>query len=729
MKQQFTPTTPRDPVADMVDILKAAGRYRDDDAHADWTKCLCALVLTLEPQCRTYRLLEALPHRKTLSDNVDVLNSMAHLGYFSRAIRDGIETIDSRLLPCLFIDSAGNPAVLIEKGDDNVRLYAQGKLQTKPLSFFHLNNGTFWLFRPYDENKAATSKFMRGGSGHSWFRSVLGRFKGTLTQILATGLLINLIALTTPLFIILIYSRVIASGSVETLPMLAVGMGLTILLEYAFRRIRSRALSWLAARMDNIIGNRVFSHLIGLAPDLIERASVAAQIARIKTFESVRDFFSGSVFLSMMEVPYVVLSLAAIYFVAGNLVLVPLTMAFAYMVLFYACYRYVKVTIRLAAKASSARQQFTIETFEKLGAIRGFGLSRIWQQKFRTLSGHEMKAHFHLNWTGMAAETVANALTVLAAVLTVGFGVSMIWAGQIGTGALVATMILVWRVLTPFYSMCTMIPRLEQIRNSIIQVNNLMDIDTEAMQAQGMAQLTRMQGRISFNHVTFRYDEKIDPVFRDLNIDARAGDLIAITGENGAGKTTVLKLVKNLYRVNEGSLQIDGFDIRQLNSGALRRQIAYLPQQADFFQGSILENLRTGNPLATRDDVLKALDYADALEETQALPHGLDTPIGKGGIQHDNSVYFSKLALARVYLHTAPIILLDELPNVILGGRAGQNLKDYLINGKGARTCFFITYREDFMKLADAVVALRRGESPIVGTYQQVVDSYMEAAA
>lgn len=726
MSSQFTPTTPRDPVAEMIDILKAADRCEENEA--EWIQSLCALVLALEPHCRTYRLLEALPYRKHVSDSMDVLNVLAHLGYFSRSIRDGIDTVDSRLLPCLYIGANGKPAVLIEKGDDNVRLYADGKLQTQPLSSFRLNNGIFWLFRPYDENKAATSKFMRGGSSHSWFRAVMGRFKGTLAQILATGLLINLIALATPLFIILVYGRVIASGTVETLPMLAAGMALAISCEYAFRRIRSHALSWLAARMDNIVGNRIFSHLIGLSPDLIERASVAAQIARIKTFESVRDFFSGSVFLSMMEIPYVVLSLLAIYFVAGQLVLVPLAMAVAYVALFAITHRYVKVMIRLAAKASSARQQFTIETFEKLNAIRGFGLSKIWEQKFRALSGQEMKAHFHLNWLGMTAETLANGITVVSAVMTIGFGVGMIWAGQIGTGALVATMILVWRVLTPFYSMCTMIPRLEQLRNSIIQVNNLMDIDTEAMQAHGMAQLAKMRGQVSFNHVTFRYDAKIDPVFRELHFEARAGDLVAITGENGAGKTTVLKLIKDLYHVSEGSLQIDGFDIRQLNSGTLRRQIAYLPQQVDFFQGSILENLRTGNPLATEEDITRALDYADVLEEVRALPQNLHTPLGKYDDSSLTPIFFYKLALARVYLHTAPIVLLDELPNVLLGSRAGENLKNYLINGKGVRTCFFITYREDFMKLADTVVALRRGESPMVGTYQQILDDYMEAA-
>src|SRR5690606_19387064 len=108
---------------------------------------------------------------------------------------------------------------------------------------------------------------------------------------------------------------------------------------------------------------------------------------------------------------------------------------------------------------------------------------------------------------GMVAETLAHALTIFSAVATVGFGVHLIWAGQMSTGALVATMILIWRVLTPFYALCTMIPRLEQLRNSVMQVNDLMDIETESELAKSRSRLPRLQGRVTFSNVGFRYNE------------------------------------------------------------------------------------------------------------------------------------------------------------------------------------------------------------------------------
>lgn len=159
---------------------------------------------------------------------------------------------------------------------------------------------------------------------YSWFRALITRFRSTFIQIMISGFMLNVIALGTPLFIMVIYDRVIAASAIDVLPMLLLGATLAIGFEYILRRIRSRGLSWLAGRLDNIVSNKIFSHLLGLSPDLIEKASVTSQIARLKTFEAVRDFFSGSVFLSLLEAPFVIISLLFIAYISGTLVFVPL---------------------------------------------------------------------------------------------------------------------------------------------------------------------------------------------------------------------------------------------------------------------------------------------------------------------------------------------------------------------------------------------------------------------
>lgn len=709
------------PILNMLNLLEETGRGNFHENGA-WEVCLCALILKLEPSCRVQRILEALPYDTREMDEADFLNTLAHLGYFCRKANTELDDLDERLLPAVFIGENNIPCIILSRDDSgSLQFYdpISKLVSTVPPALG--KNGTIWFFQRFDENRTSLSKFMRKGSGHSWFRALLNRFKGTFAQVMTAGLIMNFIALATPLFIMLVYDRVIAANAPETLPMLVLGAFIAIGFEWKLRNIRSTGLSWLAGRLDNIVGNKIFAHLIGLSPDLIEKASVAAQIARIKTFESVRDFFSGSVFLSLLEAPFVFISIAAVAFIAGKLVFVPLFMVIGYVLLFLYIRQKIKISIRLAAKASSARQQFTIETFEKLDGIRGHGLSKKWQEKFRHLSGREMMTHFNLGFLGMLAETCAHTLTVIAAVATVGFGVHMIWAGALTTGGLVATMILVWRILTPFYSLCTMIPRLEQLRNSIIQVNDLMDIETEAEQAKSFSRLPKLKGDVSFHNVKFSYDDEGSAAFSDLSFHARSGDLLAITGDNGTGKATILKLIKSLHRAESGTIRIDGFDIRQLDAPDLRRQIAYVPKTPNFYNGTITENMRLSNPMASDEDIIKALKLADAWNDIQKLPESVNTIIGSHGTAKITSSLATKLSLARAYLHPATLLLVDELPNTLLSGKAGQNLKEYLARAKGKRTVIICTYREDFMALSDTIVWLRGLSSPITGNRDKMM--------
>lgn len=695
------------PILNMLSLLEKAGRshFTEDGV---WEICLCALILKEEPDCKVHRILEALPYKDKPMTRADFLNTMANLGYYCRPAKSRLYDIDGRLLPGVFMPGEGDPCIVLGRDGDKQLLFydpVSKFITTVPPSFD--DEGQVWFFQKYDEHRSPTSKFMRKGSGLTWFMSLLKRFNGTFAQILTAGFVLNMIGLLTPLYIMLVYDRVIATGALDILPMLALGVMVAIIFEWKLRVLRSRGLSWFAGRLDNIVGNKIFSHLIGLSPGLIEKASVSAQIARIKTFEAVRDFFSGSVFLSLIEMPFVILSLAAVALIAKNLALIPVAMMFGYLALFYVVRRYVKVQIRLAAKASSARQQFTIETFEKLEGIRSQGLNTKWQEKFRHLLGREMMNHFHLNWLGMIAETLAHGLTVLAAVMTIGFGVHMVWEGEITTGALVATMILVWRILTPFYSLCTMIPRLEQLRNSIHQVNQLMDIYVEAEEAKSYSRLENIKGNLSFHNVSFRYNEGVDYVFSNLDFEIKAGEMMVITGNNGSGKGTILKLFQSLYEPSEGMVRIDGFDIRQLDAPDLRKRIAYVPKRPDFFHDTVIENLRLSNPLVDVDAIEKALDLADARKDVEAMEYGLNTIIGSHKNQQLSSSLAMRLSLARAYLNPSPILLIDDLPNAILTGRAGKNLKDYLVRNRGKKTILFCTHHEEFMKISDKILWLQ----------------------
>lgn len=699
----------------LSDVLDKINTQKfSDPASEAWRESLCMLITTLDPRCKMFRISESMPYNIPAFDSLSFLDVMANLGYYARSEKMRLADVDSRLLPCLFIPENEPDRPCIIMTSERIFCGRRKKIVRMPRNNIR---GTFWFFELYQEEKSETSKNIRAGTGYKWFRALTSRFGGTLSCILLSGLVLNLIALAAPLFIMLVYDRVISAAAPNILPMLAFGAAMAAALEWMLRSVRSKNLSWLAGRIGNIVSNRVFDQLVHLSPGYIERASVPSQVARIKTFESVRDFFSGSVFLSLLELPFVVIALAVIGIIAGPLVLVPVTVAFVYMALFLTVWRHVRVSIRTAAKAGSARQQFLMETVNKMEAIRGSDLTEAWQKKFRDLSAREAVTSFRLAWLGMVGEVLAHGLTVLSAVAVIGFGVGMVWAGTISTGALVATMILVWRVLSPFYSLCTMIPRLDQLRNSIRQVNQLMELDTEQATHRYSARLNKIKGRISFVNVGIRYSMDEDPILAGLSFEAMPGDIVAVTGRNGTGKTTLLKMVKGMYTPQVGSIRIDGFDLRQLDPVDLRRRVAYVPQESSFFYGTIAENLRFANPLASDREVEIALAQAGVLDDIRRMPQGINTLIGHSGIKLSSSLEL-RLAMVRAYLHDAPILLIDELPNSLLNDEAGKFMRDNLLRHKKARTTIIVTHREDFMSMADTIVVLRRNLPPQAGPRQ-----------
>lgn len=709
----------------LMDIMgKSAWRTGVD--RGPWQACLAALVLALDPACKARRLLDSLP---SASDGgiVSLRNAMAHLGYYSETQPLAPLDIEARLLPCLFVPDArrGAPLVLLAQKDGALTAYDSDKHQIIRIGVKTAEarrSGQAFFFTPYDPHRQTTSRFMRDAVGRGWFAALVGRFSGSFWQILAACLALNVFALAPPVFIMLVYDRVISPYDLSALGVLTAGVSLALISEWALRDIRSEGLAWMTARLDNLVGSRIFTHLIGLPPAMIERASVAAQVARIRTFESVRDFFSSAVFLSFLEIPFVLIALGVMWAIAGTLALVPMCMIAAYAVLFFGMQLRIRRVMRVAAKATSARQQFIIETFERMRSIRINGLGTAWEEKFASLTGRECLLNFRLSFLGTVAETLAHALTVLAAVLTIGFGVTMIWQGGITTGALVAAMILVWRILLPFYSLCTMIPRLEQLRSSIAQVNSLMDIESEADLATTSASLGSIRGNVVIDNVTLRYEDSALPAIDGLTLELPPGRMAAVTGRNGSGKSSLLKLAKGLYRPQNGAVRIDGYDIRQMDAAELRRQIAYVPQKPDFFPGTLRENITIGNPFATPLDVENALLLADAWEECQSKLDSLMQDM------EPTPSLAARLSLARAYLQNANIVLIDEMPNSVMNGTAGENLRTYIRQSHGKRTIIAVAHRGDILALADTIIHLRRGAKAAAGSRDEMLRQLKEAA-
>lgn len=673
-----------------------------------YAMCFCEIFARLDPRRSLRAVSEALPHYDEPFERIDLLTVMGVLGFQARRRPLTQNILENASTPALVVrrNRAGReaPLALLERCDDHGRPAARvfspssNGVRLVPLSQL-IGRGDVYAFE-----RAQASDAERIVIGDGWFRTLMSRFNPIFRQIFALSLVINLLGLATPLFIMFVYDRVIAARIAETLPVLTGAVALALACELALRRIRSNRLAWFASRIDNIVGNMTFSKLANLPLNVAEGASVTAQILRLRSFESLRDFFSSAAFLSVIEMPFVVIYIVSIAIIGGPLVLAPTIAIAAYAALYASMRARVGVEMRRAARTGAMSQQFLLETFSRAADVQSLGLARAWLDKYKKVSRVEFDAFSKLVFAGGAVETLAQAVTALGGVATLAAGATMVFAGSISSGGLAACLILAWKIFAPFHNFCAVAQRVEQLKLSVGQIDALMRAADDEEAQTGEASLERLRGRIAFDDVGVRLAENRSPVFMNASFDVAPGELVGVVGDSGAGKTTLLKLILGAYRATYGAVRIDGFDIRQLNAAALRRRVSYAPQTPSLFDGSIEENLRLVRPEATIDDVWSALRRAGAERDVKALRHGLDANVGlERRLPHE---LLLRISLARAYLVDGPVFLIDETPNAILEGETGERFRFFLKSARGAKTVVLVSSRRDVLDLCERVFEL-----------------------
>jgi len=344
----------------------------------------------------------------------------------------------------------------------------------------------------------------------------------------------------------------------------------------------------------------------------------------------------------------------------------------------------------------------------KQRTVRECGGSHTWLQRFREISAEASMASYWAEKLASSLVGVSYFIMMFSGLMIVTITVPFALKGSVGPGALLASMLLMWRVLGPIQTLFTNLTRIERVRTAVRQLDNLMKIRGERVLSTASPIARGLKGKVEFQRVSFRYSLNVDPALVGVEFTVNPGELIAVTGPNGGGKSTLFKLLLGMYQPQAGSILIDGVDIRQLDPIELRRIIGYAPQEAQFFRATISQNMRLAKPDATDEEILQALDMAGALEETLSLPKGLEDRIGDGFSEQLPSSLRQKLAMARAYLTRAPIMLFDE-PGAGLDDSGDKRFMESLQKMRGQTTIFFISHRPSHIKLADTVLVFDRG--------------------
>lgn len=312
------------------------------------------------------------------------------------------------------------------------------------------------------------------------------------------------------------------------------------------------------------------------------------------------------------------------------------------------------------------------------------------------------------------------ALTTMITIAALIAGAVLITDGQVNVADLVTFLLYINTFTEPVKKLINFTEQFQNGYTGYERFMEMMAVEPDIEDRSGAVELQNVKGDISFEDVSFHYEENTQTVLRHINLKAQAGSYIALVGSSGAGKSTLCSLIPRFYDVTQGVVKIDGTDIRDFTLKSLRSQIGIVQQDVYLFVGSVLENIRYGRPGATREEVIAAAKNANAHEFIMALPDGYDTDIGQRGVKLSGGQK-QRLSIARVFLKNPPILIFDEATSA-LDNESEKVVQESLEKLAKNRTTFVIAHRLSTIRNAQKILVLTDTGIEEEGSHQELLE-------
>lgn len=713
------------PVHALQDALGSAFARQNSEPAAEATPsvadCLKPLLDALGWTGDARHLHEALPHFDAI-DTLDGLRAvLARLGYQSERRRLSLRDVTDQALPAL-IDMGDRVVVVVARASDHeLAVYdpgAGGPMIWPADDQKHVLYHVFAI-----DQRAATREFRRLG----WTRSVITKFQWPLLVILGLTLVINLVSLLTPVATMNIYDKALAARSPMTLLYLVAAIGIVLLAEVVLRTVRGRALAYLGTRIENLVTLSSFQHLLHMPVAMTDSAPVGSQITRLKQFEGVRDLFNGPLMAALMDVPFLVIFVAAIFAISGPLGWIPVALLVVYCLIAAIAVPVNRYHMAKAGDGRAETRNAVVEMTQANRAIRRANAVEPWCERYAEASAKAHYAQYRAQQFAILMQTIAQSLMTVAGVATIGLGAVMVMAGTLSIGGLIAVMALVWRVLAPVQAIFLSFTRIGQALDSLKQIDSLLRLDLERQPGALPGFYRDFDGAISVQSVSMRYTGRGEPALRGASLEIAAKECVAITGSSGSGKSSLLRAIARLYVPQSGLVRMDGLDIRQIDAGELRTSLGFVPQKPQVFYGTIAQNISLARPTADRAEIEAVVERLGMAEEIARLPEGLDTRLTHANAHLISDGLAQQIALARAFIREAAVYLLDE-PGSALDFAADQAFMTEIKKRKGQATILLVTHRPSHMMIADRVVVMAQGAVLTEGKPEEIVPKLLKAA-
>ncbi len=376
----------------------------------------------------------------------------------------------------------------------------------------------------------------------------------------------------------------------------------------------------------------------------------------------------------------------------------------------------IRATARESRKLEGEMMNLTLETLSSIREVKAFGQEPQQLAKFEAQADKRARSVLRsIRWEA-SFSPVIDFVQATNTAAVVWYGVYQVLVGAFTVGDLLIFMAYLKDIYRPLRRFSKLAANWQKAAASADRLGKVLDARVEQQEKPQTKRIERAKGHICFDGVSFAYPNSPDqPILHNINLRVDAGSVVALVGETGAGKSTIINLLMRFYEATNGQIRLDGENICQLNLSDLRRQFAVVPQESVLFAATFAQNIAYGRPNASRTEIIAAAHAANIHDFIRALPEKYETVMSERGVTLSGGQR-QRIAIARALLRDAPILILDE-PTAALDARSELKVMTALERLKAGRTTFIVTHRLASIRQADLIVVLEKGKIVEMGAH------------
>lgn len=587
--------------------------------------------------------------------------------------------------------------------DDLLKQYAGYMIVTKPKYVF-------------DKRTPAVGKVRL----KHWFWGTLAENKRIYRDVLIAALLVNIFALAMPIFTMNVYDRVVPNRSIETLWVMAIGIAIIVIGDLILRTMRGYFLDWASTRVDIKLSARIMEKVLGTRMEY-KSNSVGSLANNLRSFESVRDFITSATVTTLIDLPFGLIFIGVMAWISLPMI-VPVIIGGTVMLLYaFSVQTKMHELSETMYRAGALRNATLIESLVSLETVKALGIEGTMQRKWEHTASYLSEVGSKLKLLSQSINNGSNALQQITNVALVVLGVYLVTNGDLTMGALIASTMLAGRALAPIGQLASLLTQYHTASTSLESLNNIMEKQVERPADSNFLSRPTFRGDIEFREVSFSYPESEEKALTKVSFKIKAGEHVALLGRMGSGKTTIHKLILGLYQPTEGSILIDGIDIRQVDTAELRRCIGYVQQDTQLFYGTMRDNLTIASPHVDDATVLAAAHTGGIDEYINSHPKGFDLLVGERG-ETLSGGQKQGVGIARALINKPNIILLDE-PTSAMDHSGEDAVKKRLSEATQGKTVVLISHRSGLFDLVNRIIVIDSGRVVADGAKEQVIEA------